>query len=129
MLVERIRGRPLDELWPGLEVEEARTLVADLAGLLRRIHGWRPAGDAAALLLDGVPDPGMEPDGIAGRTPVALPVPLARRLAAAARSMPFVDAALLDRVERRLDELSGADPMAGPEEDRWSSMATPRSGT
>jgi aminoglycoside phosphotransferase (APT) family kinase protein len=118
VLVERVEGRTLDQAWPDLTEREATALVAEFAGLLRRLHGWRPAGDVSGLLLDGLPDAAMEPEAIAGRTPIALPIPLARRLAAAARSMPFVDGALIDRVEERLDDLTDLDTMAGPEEER-----------
>jgi aminoglycoside phosphotransferase (APT) family kinase protein len=118
LLVERVGGRTLEQVWPELGGHQAAALVEELAGLLRRIHGWRPTQETAGVLLDGVPDAAMEPEAIAGRIPVALPVPLALRLAADVRSMPYVDGALIDRVEQRLRGLADADPMAGPEEER-----------
>jgi aminoglycoside phosphotransferase (APT) family kinase protein len=113
MLVERLEGESLHG-WRSRSHRELRSLIEQLAGVLRAVHAWPPPPDVDALLQAHARDEARGADATIGHDILPLPYPRTTPLVEAALELPFVDDGLVRAVSARLDELAPHDPFATP---------------
>lgn len=111
-LTRRWPGRSLGDVWDELDPAARDRASAAVATRLRALHRWRPSAYLTDRLLSWPRR--TDPVGVFGATLNPLPLPRVRVLAAAARTRPGVDAALVDAA---LEWLAGHPDLA-PDLDR-----------
>ena len=106
MLVERHHATSLWHAWQSEPAPVLGDYVRQLAAIMRRLHDWQPP---AAILeryrAAEVAETETNPIRVAASTLTPLAAPLLHRLIEYARTRPYVDEAVLDRIALRLNAL------------------------
>jgi aminoglycoside phosphotransferase (APT) family kinase protein len=113
MVVARVDGEPLWERWKAMPHAHLRPIAAQLADILQALHAWTPPAHVMAQLRAHDFDAGPEARGVTGHDLLPLPYPRWKPLADAARTMAYVDPAIVDACAQRLDELAAHHPFVG----------------
>ncbi len=108
-LADRVVGATLADVWADADPAQRRRLIARLMHVLRDLHDWTPPTDLAPP-LDDPPAASEDALAIVGRSVVPLPPARVRRVIAFARTLPFVDGAVLDAADDRTRDLADAWP-------------------
>ncbi|HEX3779094.1 MAG TPA: aminoglycoside phosphotransferase family protein [Pseudonocardiaceae bacterium] len=117
MLVPRVRGATLSEIWPTTPQPLLRDYVAQLANLLDTIHAWQPPEHIRAMITAAAPTETDDALAITGKQLIPSTLWQQLRLVDYARSLPFADAGLLAAIADRLIELDSrqaSEPAAEP---------------
>ncbi len=109
-MTRRLEGRQLNLHWPSLSTAEQRSLVAQLAEMLRDLHAWTPPADLAGWLLarPDLRDGGMT--GLLGADIVPLPLARAIAMAEHGKTLPYVDPGLMSAAIDAIEELRHLEP-------------------
>jgi hypothetical protein len=115
-VTRRLDGMTLVDAWPLLPAHRRRAAAAELAGILRSLHTWRPPKEVVDALLPRTPwDPG-DCGSLIGGDLNPLPIERVRAL------LPCVDAAAHARIADVLTELAPFAP-------RWTTRTPTASST
>ena len=109
-MTRRLTGQQLNVRWPSLTAAEQRSVVAQLAEMLRDLHAWTPPADLAGWLLlrPDLRDGGMT--GLLGADIVPLPLTRALAMAEHGKTLPFVDPGLMSAATEAVAELRHLEP-------------------
>ncbi len=110
-LTRYIPGAVLADTWLEMERSRLREIVAQLAQMLKTLHGWTPSPEVRDVLAarEGAQ---LETVGV---NLLPLPIDRAMDLLGPASRLPYVDPALIRAVERRIEALADVDPFARDE--------------
>lgn len=107
MITTRLEGEVLSHAWPKLDRAERRSAIRELAKALAALHMWSPPAHLLAVITERATQ--ATADDVVGADINPLPVERALRLAPFAKTVPFVDAALIDAAAQRMRELEPYD--------------------
>jgi aminoglycoside phosphotransferase (APT) family kinase protein len=109
-VTRRLTGELLASAWASLDPRQRRSVVAQLAEMLRELHRLTLPDNVAALLLarPTLRRPGV--DGVISADVNALPVARARALAPYAGDLPDVDPGLVSDAVGAIEHLAHLDP-------------------
>lgn len=109
VLSPRLAGRPLLEL-QDLSTSTVRDVFAQLADILKTLHAWSPSPQLLDILRDRPDMDPRKPMSVWAADFVPLPLPRLTTVASLAKSVPFVDSALIDAAVARISSLAEHDP-------------------
>lgn len=110
-LTRYIPGAVLADTWLEMDHSRLREVVAQLAQMLKTLHGWTPSPEVRDVLAARE---GAQLE-VVGVNLVPLPIDRAMDLLGPACRLPYVDPALIRAVERRIEALADIDPFARDE--------------
>jgi hypothetical protein len=111
-LSRRVPGTPLSELTvtPDVAGPVLRDVVRQVAEVLKTMHDWAPSSEVRHLLHERPDMAPADPLSVFGSDLVLLPNWRILTQVELAKSLPHVDAGLIDAVAERIVLLSDADP-------------------
>ncbi len=120
VLSGRVPGTPLSEMAMLSNVggPVLRDVFRQVARVLRTLHDWVPSAEVRTLLDERPTMSPTDPLSVFGSDLVLLPTWRILTQVELAKSLPYVDAGLIDAVAERIVSLSDADPFAGGSESR-----------
>jgi Phosphotransferase enzyme family len=110
MLTRRLPEQPLDEVWPTLSTRQRNASLDDLSAALQVLHAHVPPTEVAAAVCARPTLDLTTCAGITGPDVNPLPLPRLTALLPYARTLPFVDPALVDATAGLVDELADLAP-------------------
>jgi hypothetical protein len=105
MVLRRLPGERLDQVWPALPVRERRDAVAGLAAALKALHGWTPPPEVRQQLRQAALARPVTPEDIVGTGIVPLPSWRLLPLLGWLDEQPGMDSDLAGRVRARIGNL------------------------
>jgi len=109
-LTRRLNGRSLAHQWDLLSMTQRRSIIAQLAHILRELHRWRPSAELADLVTRRAETPAVGVGELVGYNLNPLPIARTVTLAQHAMKMPYVDPSLMVRVIETIEELGDVEP-------------------
>jgi aminoglycoside phosphotransferase (APT) family kinase protein len=101
LLMPRMPGRSLADVWPTASPAELRGYVRELGELVRTLHAWGPQSEVRAMIEAAAPGDVDDAAGITGKRLIPLARAQQMRLVEYVRTLPFVPGSLLDAVVER----------------------------
>jgi aminoglycoside phosphotransferase (APT) family kinase protein len=118
ILSPRLRGKPLTMFRKGeLGSREMRTVYRQVARILEDLHSWKPSAELKTVLRSRPHLNPSLPMSVWAADLVPLPIERLEVLAPLAKSLPFVDAPLVDRAMDRIESLAHLDPFGSETQD------------